>query len=67
VTQGCKSPLTATPSTRDLDYLRYGVATARCGWLTADEVIHTWPLDRLREFLRKKTDMAAAKLARERV
>ena len=52
--------------TRDLDYLRYGVATARRGWLTADEVIHTWPLDRLREFLRKKTDMAAAKLARER-
>jgi protoporphyrinogen oxidase len=35
-------------------------------WLTADEVIHTWPPDRLREFLRKKTDMAAAKLARER-
>ena len=22
VTQGCKSPLTATPSTRDLDYMR---------------------------------------------
>jgi hypothetical protein len=42
------------------------VATARRGWLTADEVIHTSPLDRLREFLHKKTDMAAAKLARER-
>ncbi|GAA2755746.1 DNA polymerase/3'-5' exonuclease PolX [Actinopolymorpha rutila] len=36
-----------------LDYLRYGVGTAQRGWLTADEVINTWPLRRLRTFLRK--------------
>jgi DNA polymerase (family 10) len=40
-------------SLRDLTYLQYGVATAQRGWLTPDEVITTWPLDRLTEFLRK--------------
>jgi DNA polymerase (family X) len=40
-------------SLRDLDYLQYGVATAQRGWLTAEEVITTWPLGRLTEFLRK--------------
>ena len=40
-------------SLRDLDYLQYGVATAQRGWLTADDVITTWPLARLTEFLRK--------------
>ena len=40
-------------SLRDLDYLQYGIATAQRGWLTADDVITTWPLARLTEFLRK--------------
>jgi DNA polymerase (family X) len=40
-------------SLRDLDYLQYGVATAQRGWLTADDVITTWPLPRLAGFLRK--------------
>jgi len=40
-------------SVRDLDYLQYGVATAQRGWLTADDVVNTWPLPRLIEFLRK--------------
>jgi DNA polymerase (family 10) len=40
-------------SLRDLDYLQYGVATAQRGWLTAEDVITTWPLDRLIEFVRK--------------
>ncbi|MDH6108219.1 DNA polymerase (family 10) [Kitasatospora sp. MAP12-15] len=31
---------------------RYGVGTAQRGWLTKDEVINTWPLTRLRRFLR---------------
>ena len=37
----------------DLDNMPYGVGTAQRGWLTADDVINTWPLDRLREFFRK--------------
>src|SRR5580658_7879623 len=39
--------------TGGLDYLRYGVGTAQRGWLTPDDVINTWPLQRLRAFLRK--------------
>ncbi len=40
-------------ATGHLDFLRYGVGTAQRGWLSADDVINTWPLDRLRTFLRK--------------
>ncbi|MEV5385037.1 DNA polymerase/3'-5' exonuclease PolX [Streptomyces sp. NPDC052721] len=36
-----------------LGQLRYGVATAQRGWLTEEDVINTWPLARLRRFLRK--------------
>jgi DNA polymerase (family 10) len=40
-------------STSDLANMPYGVGTAQRGWLTADDVINTWPLDKLRAFLRK--------------
>ncbi|MFG2001228.1 DNA polymerase/3'-5' exonuclease PolX [Spirillospora sp. NPDC048911] len=33
--------------------IRYGVGTAQRGWLTPDDVINTWPLDRLRAYLGK--------------
>ena len=36
-----------------MEFLRFGVGTAQRGWLTPDDVINTWPLDRLRQFLRK--------------
>ncbi|MFL6053096.1 MAG: DNA polymerase/3'-5' exonuclease PolX [Actinoallomurus sp.] len=32
--------------------LRYAVGTAQRGWLTPDDVVNTWPLDRLRAYLR---------------
>ncbi len=41
-------------SVGDLGNMPYGVGTAQRGWLTADDVINTWPLDRLRAFLRKR-------------
>jgi DNA polymerase (family 10) len=44
---------TDSHSLRDLTYLQYGIATAQRGWLTPDDVITTWPLDRLTVFLRK--------------
>jgi len=44
---------TDSHSLRDLTYLQYGVATAQRGWLTPDDVITTWPLDKLTEFLQK--------------
>ena len=37
----------------DLENMKYGVGTAQRGWLTSDDVINTWPLEKLREFLRK--------------
>jgi DNA polymerase (family X) len=40
-------------STVQLGYPRYGVGSAQRGWLTADDVINTWPLTRLQAFLRK--------------
>ncbi|MER6051240.1 DNA polymerase/3'-5' exonuclease PolX [Streptomyces sp. NPDC001793] len=39
-------------STTHLPYMRYGVGTAQRGWLTGDDIINTWPLTRLRKFLR---------------
>jgi DNA polymerase (family 10) len=44
---------TDSHSTVHLGFLRFGVATAQRGWATADEVINTWPLAKLRTFLRK--------------
>jgi DNA polymerase (family 10) len=38
----------------DLDNMPYGVGTAQRGWLTADDVINAWPLDKLRGFLQKQ-------------
>jgi DNA polymerase (family 10) len=40
-------------STAHLANMRFGVGQAQRGWLTPDDVINTWPLPRLREFLRK--------------
>ena len=40
-------------STLHLGYLPFGVGQAQRGWLTPDDVINTWPLPELREFLRK--------------
>jgi histidinol phosphatase-like PHP family hydrolase len=37
----------------DLTNMRYGVAVARFGCLTTEDVINAWPLERLEEFLRK--------------
>ncbi|HTU74640.1 MAG TPA: DNA polymerase/3'-5' exonuclease PolX [Trebonia sp.] len=37
----------------DLASMPYGTGTAQRGWLTADDVINTWPLDKLRQFFRK--------------
>jgi histidinol phosphatase-like PHP family hydrolase len=36
-----------------LNNARYGVAAARLGGLTPDDVINAWPLERLEQFLRK--------------
>lgn len=42
-------------SVPDLANMRYGVGIAQRGWLTKEDVINTWPLARLRRFLRAKS------------
>ncbi len=50
---GCKIAVdTDAHSSEELDSMRFGVGTARRAWLTADDVVNAWPLDRLRAFLR---------------
>jgi len=41
-------------SEADLDMLPFGVAIARRAWLTASDVINTWPTERLLEWLAKR-------------
>jgi len=41
-------------SEADLDMLHFGVATARRAWLTAEDVINTWPTDKLLDWLKKR-------------
>lgn len=38
-----------------LDDMRYGLLTARRGWAKAEDVINTWPLPKLKRWLKKKT------------
>jgi DNA polymerase (family 10) len=45
---------TDSHSTVHLGFLRYGVGQAQRGWLTTDDVVNTWPLNKLRGFLRAK-------------
>jgi len=42
-------------STGHLANMIYGAGTAQRGWLTPGDVINTWPLDRLTQFLAKPT------------
>ncbi len=39
-----------------LDFMRYGVATARRGWIEAPAVINTWPLSKLQNWLRRRRE-----------
>jgi DNA polymerase (family 10) len=43
---------TDSHSTRHLEHLRFGVGQAQRAWLTKADVINTWPLSKLRKFLR---------------
>jgi DNA polymerase (family X) len=44
---------TDSHSTVHQRFMRYGVGTAQRGWLTKGDVINTWPLTKLRKFLKK--------------
>ncbi|GGM68316.1 DNA polymerase/3'-5' exonuclease PolX [Dactylosporangium sucinum] len=41
-----------------LDHLRYGIGTAQRAWLTAEDVVNTWPIARLRTLITAKRNPA---------
>jgi len=41
-------------STRELDFMQFGIGSARRGWLTPADVLNTRPLDELRALLRAR-------------
>jgi DNA polymerase (family X) len=41
-------------STQDLDFMRFGIGSARRAWLTAADVLNTRPVDELRALLRAR-------------
>jgi len=41
-------------SEADLDMLHFGIATARRAWLTAEDVINTWPTEKLLDWLKQR-------------
>jgi DNA polymerase (family 10) len=47
---------TDSHSTVHLDFMKYGVAMAGRGWLGPEDIINTWPLAKLRKFLKKGHD-----------
>ncbi len=50
---GCRIAVdTDAHSSEELGAMRFGVGTARRGWLTAEDVVNAWPIERLRAFLR---------------
>jgi DNA polymerase (family 10) len=47
-------------SAKELDYMQFGVGSARRGWLTAADVLNTRPLDDLRALLRQRKGTPSA-------
>lgn len=64
IERGCKIMInTDAHGLADLGQMMpYGVITARRGWATRDAVINTWPRERIAQWLRAKTQKAAAAL-----
>ena len=51
---GCKFAInTDAHALEHFANIKYGIATARRGWATQNDVINTWPLDRLIKWFKK--------------
>lgn len=57
---------TDSHSTRHLLYMKYGVETARRGWIEKKDVINTLPLEDFLAALRPKPHAAKAKAAKRK-
>ncbi len=54
---GCKIAInTDSHNPSMLGYIRFGLATARKGWLEAEDVINTWTYDRLIDWLKTRRE-----------
>lgn len=52
---GCRVCIdTDAHDTRQLDQLMLGILTARRGWATAEDVVNTWPLAKLKKWIAEK-------------
>jgi DNA polymerase (family 10) len=50
---GCKLTVdTDSHASEELAAMRFGVGSARRAWLTAEDVVNAWPLERVRDFFR---------------
>lgn len=57
---------TDSHSTRNLDYIKYGVLTARRGWVEKKDVINTLPVDEFLAALRPKPQAQTAKAVKRK-
>jgi DNA polymerase (family 10) len=57
---------TDSHTTANLGYMKYGVETARRGWIEQKEVINTLPLDQFLAALRPKPHAAKSKAAKRK-
>ena len=49
----CFAVSTASSRPEELSCMRYGVGMAQRGWATREDIINTWPLEKLEKFLGK--------------
>jgi DNA polymerase (family 10) len=47
-------------SVKDFEYMQFGIGSARRGWLTADDVLNTRPLEELRRLLAERRSRVGA-------
>lgn len=56
ISQGVKIAInTDAHRSEEFGLLHYGVATAQRGWSTADDIVNTWPMDKLLQYINQKS------------
>jgi len=55
VVAGCRMAIDSDAhAANHLEYVKYGIAQARRGWAEAEDIINTYPLDKIPSFLKSK-------------
>ena len=45
---------TDSHSPKELDNMQYGIATARRAWVSAEDVVNTWPLEKVLSWVQRR-------------